>query len=189
MEIFTDIELPDYSPSIPPDYSSAPLPGEQCIQRTPRQTAPFHDNCAFTYEERGMSLTLRGCREEDGIPTFGLCSTVYGEFAPADRKKIVSVVVKVRIMSPLLIAIFYLGRSCRHKFGRKRIREYCCILFSPKSVCCGGEATRPVTYVLAYYLSRYPSRLHIGTKIMVAHIVFRHLCLSGAHVEWLLCTR
>lgn len=103
MEMFTDIDLPDYSPSIPPDYSSTPLPGEQCIQRTPRQTVHYRENCAFTYEEHGMSLTLRGCREEDGVPTFGLCSAVYGEFAPADRKKIVSVVVKVRTTSPLLL--------------------------------------------------------------------------------------
>ncbi|KAG9315841.1 hypothetical protein JVU11DRAFT_3490 [Chiua virens] len=94
MEVLTDIALPDYSPSIPPDYSSTPLPGEQSIQRTPKQTL-HRGNCAFTYEEHGMSLTLRGCREEAGIPTFGLCSTVYGEFAPADRKKIVSVVVKL----------------------------------------------------------------------------------------------
>ncbi|KAG8214540.1 hypothetical protein J3R82DRAFT_9601 [Butyriboletus roseoflavus] len=95
MEIFTDIELPDYTPSIPPDYSSTPLPGEQCIQRAPRETTHFRENYAFTYEDHGMSLTLRGCRQEDGIPTFGLCSTVYGEFAPADRKKVVSVTVKL----------------------------------------------------------------------------------------------
>ncbi|KAI9573656.1 hypothetical protein HD554DRAFT_2057754 [Boletus coccyginus] len=95
METFTGTDLPDYSPSIPPEYSSTPLPGEQCIQKTPKQTVHYRENCAFTYEEHGMSLTLRGCREEDGIPTFGLCSTVYGEFAPADRKKILSVVVKL----------------------------------------------------------------------------------------------
>ncbi|KAG6377033.1 hypothetical protein JVT61DRAFT_1081 [Boletus reticuloceps] len=95
MEIFSDVELPDYSPSIPPDYSSTPLPGEQCIQRTPKQTTRYRENCAFTYEEHGMSLTLRGCREENGIPTFGLCSTVHGEFSPANRKKIVSVVVRL----------------------------------------------------------------------------------------------
>lgn len=113
MEIFTDIELPDYSPSIPPDYSSTPLPGEQCIQRTPRQTVDYRENCAFTYEEHGMSLTLRGCREVDGIPTFGLCSTVYGEFEPADRKKIVSVVVKVRITSPLLLSAILIQDAAR----------------------------------------------------------------------------
>jgi len=95
MEILRDIELPDYSPSVPPDYSSTPLPGEQCIQRTPKQITHYRENCAFTYKEHGMSLTLRGCREEEGIPTFGLCSTVYGEFAPADREKIMSVVVKL----------------------------------------------------------------------------------------------
>lgn len=113
METFADIELPGYSPSIPPDYSSTPLPGEQCIQRTPNQTAQYRGNCAFTYEEHGMSLTLRGCREEDGIPTFGLCGTVYGEFAPADRKKIVSVVVKVCTASLPLLALINLdlGRS------------------------------------------------------------------------------
>lgn len=57
-----------------------------------------------------MSLTLRGCREEGGIPTFGLCSTVYGEFAPENREKIVSVAVKVRIKSSL-VAIFHPGHS------------------------------------------------------------------------------
>ena len=101
MEPSTDIDLPDYSPSIPPGYSSTPLPGEQCIQRTPRED-PSRENCAFTYEDRGMSLTLRGCREEAGVPTFGLCSTVYGEFAPTDREKVVSVVAKVRIAFFLL---------------------------------------------------------------------------------------
>jgi len=43
-----------------------------------------------------MALTLRGCREEAGLPTFGLCSTVIGEFEPTDREKIISVVAKVR---------------------------------------------------------------------------------------------
>lgn len=43
-----------------------------------------------------MALTLRGCREEAGVPAFGLCSTVHGEFEPTDREKIISVVVKVR---------------------------------------------------------------------------------------------
>lgn len=124
MEISTDIELPEYSPSIPPDYSSTPLPGEQCIQRTPRQTADYRENCAFTYEEHGMSLTLRGCREEDGIPTFGLCSTVYGEFAPADRKKIVSVAVKVRTTSPLLLpAILILDSARGTNSGENEIRN------------------------------------------------------------------
>lgn len=113
MEIFTEIDLPDYSPSIPPDYSSTPLPGEQCIQRTPRQTNHSRENCAFTYEEYGMSLTLRGCREEDGIPTFGLCSTVDGEFAPANREKIVSVVVKVRITLSLLLLLFLILDTVR----------------------------------------------------------------------------
>ena len=118
MEMSTDIDLPDYTPSIiPPDYSSTPLPGEQCIQRTPRLAGYSGENCAFTYEERGMSLTLRGCREEGGIPTFGLCSTVFGEFAPADREKIVSVVVKVCVGFSPLAAIVDLGCSWRRKFG------------------------------------------------------------------------
>lgn len=42
-----------------------------------------------------MALTLRGCREEAGVPAFGLCSTVRGEFEPTDREKIISVVVKL----------------------------------------------------------------------------------------------
>ncbi|KIJ17624.1 hypothetical protein PAXINDRAFT_167630 [Paxillus involutus ATCC 200175] len=90
------MELPDYSPSTPaPDYSSTPLAGEKCIQRTPSQTPYRHGNCAFIYQEHNMSLTVRGCREEDGIPTFGLCSTVHGEFEPNDRDRIVSVVIKL----------------------------------------------------------------------------------------------
>ena len=109
MEIFTDIELPDYSPSVPPGYSSTPLPGEQCIQRTPKRTAHHRENCTFTYEERGMSLTLRGCREEDGVPSFGLCSTVRGEFAPGNRKKIVSVVAEVRTAFPFLFTPIFLS--------------------------------------------------------------------------------
>ncbi|KAF9242653.1 hypothetical protein BU15DRAFT_60367 [Melanogaster broomeanus] len=96
MEVHKIMELPDYSPSTPaPDYSSTPLPGEKCIQRTPRQT-PYHNgNCAFTYQEHSMSLTLRGCREEDGVPTFGLCSTIHGEFEPTDNDRIVSVVLRL----------------------------------------------------------------------------------------------
>ncbi|KAG6334064.1 hypothetical protein ID866_5027 [Astraeus odoratus] len=87
--------LPEYVPSPPaPDYSSKPLPGEQSIQRTPVET-PYQGSPAFTYKEHGMSLTLRGCREEDGVPTFGLCSTVHGEFEPIDRRRIISVVVKL----------------------------------------------------------------------------------------------
>lgn len=88
--------LPDYSPSVPaPDYSSMPLPGEHCIQRTARQTLYEHGSVSFSYLENGMSLTLRGCREEEGAPVFGLCSTVHGEFEPTDREKIVSVAVKL----------------------------------------------------------------------------------------------
>ncbi|KAF9220886.1 hypothetical protein BS17DRAFT_786129 [Gyrodon lividus] len=90
------MELPDYSPSTPvPNYSSTPLPGEKCIQRTPRQALYRHGNCAFVYQEHSMSLTLRGCREEDGVPTFGLCSIVRGEFEPADRDRIISVAIKL----------------------------------------------------------------------------------------------
>lgn len=88
--------LPDYSPSIPaPDYSSIPLPGEHCIQRTPAQTLYDRGSVSFSYQENGMSLMLRGCREEEGAPVFGLCSTIHGEFEPADREKIVSVAVKL----------------------------------------------------------------------------------------------
>lgn len=88
--------LPNYSPSIPaPDYSSMPLPGEHCIQRTPRQILYEHGNVSFSYQENGMSLLLRGCREEEGAPVFGHCSTVRGEFEPTDREKIVSVVAKL----------------------------------------------------------------------------------------------
>lgn len=88
--------LPEYAPSTPaPDYSSKPLPGERCIQRTPRQTISHHGQLSFTYQEHGMALTLRGCREEAGAPAFGLCSTVHGEFEPTDKEKIISVVAKV----------------------------------------------------------------------------------------------
>ncbi|KIJ62553.1 hypothetical protein HYDPIDRAFT_30161 [Hydnomerulius pinastri MD-312] len=96
MEVPTSMDLPGYSPSAPvPDYSSKPLPGEKCIQKTPRHPSYDHGDCSFTYQEHSMSLTLRGCREEDGVPAFGLCSTVHGEFEPINRDKIVSVVVKL----------------------------------------------------------------------------------------------
>ncbi|KAL4064165.1 hypothetical protein V8B97DRAFT_2011082 [Scleroderma yunnanense] len=90
------IHLPEYEPSTPaPDYSSRPLPGERCIERTPKQTISHQGQLSFTYQEHGMSLTLRGCREEGSVPTFGLCSTVHGEFEPIDREKIVSITVKL----------------------------------------------------------------------------------------------
>ncbi|KIK98786.1 hypothetical protein PAXRUDRAFT_30956 [Paxillus rubicundulus Ve08.2h10] len=111
------MELPDYSPSTPaPDYSSTPLAGEKCIQRTPSQTPDRHENCAFIYQEHDMSLTLRGCREEGGVPTFGLCSTVHGEFEPTDRDRIVSVVIKLE--GQVLLR------------GRSRTQSY--VLFSNK---------------------------------------------------------
>lgn len=95
--IMDPILLPDYSPSMPaPDYSSMPLPGEHCIQRTPGQTLYERGSVGFSYQENGMSLMLHGCREEEGAPVFGLCSTVHGEFEPADREKIVSVSVKLQ---------------------------------------------------------------------------------------------
>lgn len=87
---------PDYTPSTPaPDYSSKLLPGEKCIQKSPRSVLPRADNATFTYREQGMSLTLKDCRDENGCPTFGLGSTIRGEVALEHRQRIISVAAKV----------------------------------------------------------------------------------------------
>jgi hypothetical protein len=88
--------LPEYTPSTPaPDYSSKPLPGEKCIQKSPRAVPSHSDNATFTYREKGMTLTLKDCRDEQGRPTFGLGSTIRGEVALEHRQRIISVAAKV----------------------------------------------------------------------------------------------
>jgi len=88
--------LPEYTPSTPaPDYSSSLLPGEKCIQKSPRLVSPHADNTSFTYQDRGMTLTLNDCRGEDGLPTFGLGSIIRGEVALDHRQRVVSVAAKV----------------------------------------------------------------------------------------------
>lgn len=87
--------LPEYTPSKPaPDYSSKPLPGEKCIQRSPR-FIQRGDNASFTYRERGMTLKLRDCREEDRHPSYGLGSTIRGEVALDHRRRVVAVAAKL----------------------------------------------------------------------------------------------
>lgn len=87
--------LPEYTPSKPaPDYSSKPLPGEKCIQRSPR-FIQRGDNASFTYREGGMTLKLGDCREEDRHPSYGLGSTIRGEVALDHRRRVVAVAAKV----------------------------------------------------------------------------------------------
>ncbi|KAG1766170.1 hypothetical protein EDD22DRAFT_878734 [Suillus occidentalis] len=87
--------LPEYTPSKPaPDYSSKPLPGEKCIQRSPR-FIQRGDNASFTYREGGMTLKLRDCREEDRHPSYGLGSTIRGEVALDHRRRVVAVAAKL----------------------------------------------------------------------------------------------
>jgi len=96
MEALTIQLLPEYTPSTPaPDYSSKPLPGEMCIQKSPRTVPSRTDNATFTYREQGMSLTLKDCRDENGRPTFGLGSTIRGEVALEHRQRVMSVAAKV----------------------------------------------------------------------------------------------
>ncbi|KAG0703756.1 hypothetical protein DFH29DRAFT_874214 [Suillus ampliporus] len=96
METLSIQLLPEYTPSTPaPDYSSKLLPGEKCIQKSPRLTQPHADNVSFTYRERGMTLTLKDCRKEDRHPTFGLGSTIRGEVALDHRQRVVAVAAKL----------------------------------------------------------------------------------------------
>ncbi|OAX44347.1 hypothetical protein K503DRAFT_765162 [Rhizopogon vinicolor AM-OR11-026] len=88
--------LPEYTPSNPaPDYSSKPLPGEKCIQKSPRAVPSYPNNATFTYRERGITLTLKDCRDENARPTFGLGSTIRGEVALEHRQRVISVAVKL----------------------------------------------------------------------------------------------
>ncbi|KAG1742308.1 uncharacterized protein EDB91DRAFT_1247704 [Suillus paluster] len=96
METLSIQMLPEYTPSTPaPDYSPKLLPGEKCIQKSPRLTQPHADNVSFTYRERGMILTLKDCREEDRHPTFGLGSTIRGEVALDHRRRVTAVTAKL----------------------------------------------------------------------------------------------
>lgn len=89
-------QLPDYTPSQPaPNYSSSPLPGEKCIQRGPLQVSQSFRDTTYTYEGNDVTMTLRGCREEDGAPSFDLCGTVNGECSLTGRANITSVLVKL----------------------------------------------------------------------------------------------
>lgn len=95
METFSVQLLPEYTPSKPaPDYSSKLLPGEKCIQRSPR-LIQRGDNASFTYRQRGMTLKLMDCREEDRHPSYGLGSTIRGEVALDNRRRVVAVAAKV----------------------------------------------------------------------------------------------
>ncbi|KAG1882675.1 hypothetical protein F4604DRAFT_346517 [Suillus subluteus] len=94
METLSVQLLPEYTPSKPaPDYSSKLLPGEKCIQRSP--CTQRGDNASFTFRERGMTLRLRDCREEDRHPCYGLGSTIRGEVALDNRRRVVAVVAKL----------------------------------------------------------------------------------------------
>ncbi|KAG2124246.1 uncharacterized protein EDB93DRAFT_1098672 [Suillus bovinus] len=87
--------LPEYTPSKPaPDYSSKPLPGEKCIQRSPR-LIQRGDNASFTYREKEMTLKLMDCREEDRHPSYGLGSTIRGEVSLDHRRRVVAVTAKL----------------------------------------------------------------------------------------------
>ncbi|KAG1901323.1 uncharacterized protein F5891DRAFT_1187599 [Suillus fuscotomentosus] len=95
METFSVQLLPEYTPSKPaPDYSSKLLPGEKCIQRSPR-LIQRGDNASFTYRQRGMTLKLMDCREEDRHPSYGLGSTIRGEVALDNRRRVVAVAAKL----------------------------------------------------------------------------------------------
>jgi hypothetical protein len=95
METLSVHLLPEYTPSKPaPDYSSKLLPGEKCIQRSP-YSVQRGDNASFTYRERGMTLKLVGCREEDRHPSYGLGSTIRGEVALDNRQRVVAVAAKL----------------------------------------------------------------------------------------------
>lgn len=95
-------QLPDYTPSQPaPNYSSSPLPGEKCIQRGPLQVSQSFRDTTYTYEGNDVTMTLRGCREEDGAPSFDLCGTVNGECSLTGRANITSVLVKVSLLFSL----------------------------------------------------------------------------------------
>ncbi|KAH7927816.1 hypothetical protein BV22DRAFT_1060342 [Leucogyrophana mollusca] len=113
-------DLPSYTPSNPaPDYSSQPLPGERCIQKSPRQSLLLHlGSSSFSFKEHKIALTLRDCREEEGLPTYGLCSSVLGEVALEQRDRVLSVTVKLegRIhindsLSPLTTVLFSKERN------------------------------------------------------------------------------
>ncbi|KAG2151457.1 hypothetical protein DEU56DRAFT_552345 [Suillus clintonianus] len=96
METLSIQLLPAYTPSTPaPDYSPKLLPGEKCIQKSPRLTQPRGDNASFTYRERGMTLTLKDCREEERHPSYGLGSTIRGEVALDHRQRVVAVAAKL----------------------------------------------------------------------------------------------
>ncbi|KAG1780519.1 hypothetical protein EV702DRAFT_1078012 [Suillus placidus] len=95
METLSVQLLPEYTPSKPaPDYSSKLLPGEECIQRSPR-VIQRGDNASFTYRERGMTLKLMDCREEDHHPSYGLGSTIRGEVSLDHRRGVVAVQAKL----------------------------------------------------------------------------------------------
>ncbi|KAG2344489.1 hypothetical protein BDR05DRAFT_189889 [Suillus weaverae] len=95
METLSVQLLPEYTPSKPaPDYSSKLLPGEECIQRSPR-VIQRGDNASFTYRERGMTLKLMDCREEDHHPSYGLGSTIRGEVSLDHRRGVVAVAAKL----------------------------------------------------------------------------------------------
>ncbi|KAH7909824.1 hypothetical protein BJ138DRAFT_1102375 [Hygrophoropsis aurantiaca] len=87
---------PAYSSFNPPDYSFNPLPGEQCIQKTPLQAWLRHSSSPFSFKENRITLTLRNCRKERDLPTYGLGSSVLGEVAVEDRDKISSVSVNLQ---------------------------------------------------------------------------------------------
>lgn len=95
METFSAQLLPEYTPSKPaPDYSSKLLPGEKCIQRSP-WTTQRGDNASFTFRERGMTLKLMDCREEDRHPSYGLGSTIRGEVALDNRRRVVAIAARL----------------------------------------------------------------------------------------------
>jgi hypothetical protein len=120
METLSVHLLPEYTPSKPaPDYSSKLLPGEKCIQRSP-YSVQRGDNASFTYRERGMTLKLVGCREEDRHPSYGLGSTIRGEVALDNRQRVVAVAAKVcgicyvQFFTTSFLILLIAWRSCIH---------------------------------------------------------------------------
>ncbi|KAG2039512.1 hypothetical protein BDR03DRAFT_1008844 [Suillus americanus] len=94
METLSIQLLPEYTPSKPaPDYSSKLLPGEKCIQRSP--CTQRGDNASFTFRDKGMTLRLMDCREEDRHPCYGLGSIIRGEVALDNRRRVVAVAAKL----------------------------------------------------------------------------------------------
>ncbi|EGO00088.1 hypothetical protein SERLA73DRAFT_180511 [Serpula lacrymans var. lacrymans S7.3] len=92
----SEVELPPtYSPSPPPDYSSKPQAGEQCVARTSRRRRASENRSFITYKKPKIQLSIKNCNKVDGLPTYGQGGCIQGEITLDERDTILSVAVKL----------------------------------------------------------------------------------------------